>query len=117
MKRDMTLSLGSGAYSTMIFGVNRALKQNPKSEAPNPKQTPQTLNPKSEYRKRPRGPKQNRAKINPKSGKSKTSIPIWARLGHSFVFNILNLFRISSFEFVIVYVLGCKFNPWLVWSK
>jgi hypothetical protein len=68
-------------------------------------------NPKSEYRKRPRGPKQNRAKINPKSGKSKTSIPIWARLGHSFIcfqqfgfvsdFELrISCFLFESFEFV-----------------
>jgi len=61
-------------------------------------------NPKSEYRKRPRGPKQTGAKINPKPGKTKTSNPIWARLEIVVFFIILDLFRISDFEFRI-----CKF--------
>jgi hypothetical protein len=49
-------------------------------------------NPKSEYR----NPKQTGAKINPKSGKSKTSNPIWTR----FEFLVFGSFEfVSSFGF------------------
>jgi len=75
--------------------------------------TPTQQNPKSEYRKRPRGPKQtqelnpkfearnpkqNDSQINLKSGKYKTRIRlVWNFLN----FDHLKLFRISDFEFRI----------------